>query len=180
MFENPRRSRQATNVPKILDLKSSSEQIYFRKLSLGAPDGCCTVLLVLNNSVSNLTNLYLFNQNVENLHIQTLPSNSPSPIPWPWDVCLELSYLQPPLWKNPGSAPGSWWIWITKTGFLLSANAMVSCKYVFETCWARLVCVFCGMFNYLQVQKTKNRFHLKLKLHQPWRIALSRLLFKYR
>ena len=42
MFENPRRGMQArnftTNVPKILDLKSSSEQIFFRKLSLGAPD----------------------------------------------------------------------------------------------------------------------------------------------
>ena len=42
MFENLRRGRQArnftTNVPKILDLKSSSEQIFFRKLSLGAPD----------------------------------------------------------------------------------------------------------------------------------------------
>ena len=41
MFENPRRGRQArnfaTNVPKILDLKSSSEQTFFRKLSLGAP-----------------------------------------------------------------------------------------------------------------------------------------------
>ena len=41
MFENPRRGRQArnftTNVPKILDLKLSSEQIFFRKLSLGAP-----------------------------------------------------------------------------------------------------------------------------------------------
>ena len=37
MTENPRRGRQArnftTNVPKILDLKSSSEQIFFRKLS---------------------------------------------------------------------------------------------------------------------------------------------------
>ena len=46
MFENPRRGRQArnfaTNVPKILDLKSSSEQIFFRKLSLGAPDGSHT------------------------------------------------------------------------------------------------------------------------------------------
>ena len=44
MFENPRRGRQArnfsTNVPKILDLKSSSEQIFFRKLSLGAPGNC--------------------------------------------------------------------------------------------------------------------------------------------
>ena len=41
MFENPRRGRQTrnftTNVPKILDLKSCSEQIFFRKLSLGAP-----------------------------------------------------------------------------------------------------------------------------------------------
>ena len=41
MFENPSRGRQArnftTNVPKILDLKSSSEQIFLRKLSLGAP-----------------------------------------------------------------------------------------------------------------------------------------------
>ena len=42
MFENPRRGRQVsnftTNVPKILDLKSSFEQIFFRKLSLGAPE----------------------------------------------------------------------------------------------------------------------------------------------
>ena len=41
MFENPRRGREArnftTNVPKILDLKSSSEQIFLGKLSLGAP-----------------------------------------------------------------------------------------------------------------------------------------------
>ena len=45
MFENPRRGRQArnftTNVPKILDLKSSSEEhIFSRKLSLGAPEFC--------------------------------------------------------------------------------------------------------------------------------------------
>ena len=41
-FENPRRGRQAIifseNDPKILDLKSSYEEIIFRKLSLGAPD----------------------------------------------------------------------------------------------------------------------------------------------
>ena len=47
MFENPRRGRQArnftTNVPKILDLKSSSEQIFSRKLSLGAPDQIQTI-----------------------------------------------------------------------------------------------------------------------------------------
>ena len=41
MFENPRRGRQArnfttvTNAPKILDLKSSSEQMFSRKLPLG-------------------------------------------------------------------------------------------------------------------------------------------------
>ena len=41
MFKNPRRGRQArnftTNVSKILDLQSSSEQIFFRKLPLGVP-----------------------------------------------------------------------------------------------------------------------------------------------
>ena len=40
-FKNPRRGRQARNLSendsKILDLKSSSEQIIYRKLSLGAP-----------------------------------------------------------------------------------------------------------------------------------------------
>ena len=40
-FENPRRGRQARNLsennPKMLELKSSSEQIIFKKLSLGAP-----------------------------------------------------------------------------------------------------------------------------------------------
>ena len=43
MFEYPRRGRQArnftTNAPKILDLKSSSELIFSRKLPLGAPEG---------------------------------------------------------------------------------------------------------------------------------------------
>ena len=38
MFQNPKRGRQArnftTNVPKILDLKSSSEKIFFQKLAL--------------------------------------------------------------------------------------------------------------------------------------------------
>ena len=45
MFENPRRGKQAinftTNFPKILNLKSSSEQArtdIFRELTLGAPD----------------------------------------------------------------------------------------------------------------------------------------------
>ena len=42
MFENPRRGRQArnftTNVLKILVLKSSSKQIFSRKLPLGAPE----------------------------------------------------------------------------------------------------------------------------------------------
>ena len=38
-FENSRRGTNfSENDPKILDLKSSSEQIIFRKLSLGAPD----------------------------------------------------------------------------------------------------------------------------------------------
>ena len=51
MSENPRRGRQernfTTNVSKIIDLKSSFEQIFFRKLALGAPD-----------SYSNWINIY--------------------------------------------------------------------------------------------------------------------------
>ena len=54
MFENPRRGRQAINftknVPKILVLKSSSEQIFSRKLPLGAP-----VSFETNNTVFYLT-----------------------------------------------------------------------------------------------------------------------------
>ena len=46
MSENPRRGRQARNfttkVPKILDLKSSSEQIQFPKIDVGCP--CIDVL----------------------------------------------------------------------------------------------------------------------------------------
>ena len=59
MFENPRRGRRArnfkTNVSKILDLKSSSEQIFFRKLwlgapvSLGDPNHCIVTWLVILN-----------------------------------------------------------------------------------------------------------------------------------
>ena len=57
MFENPRKGRQArnftTNVPKVLDLKLSSEQIFFRKLSLGAPESY-TVQIGLNSVVKSL------------------------------------------------------------------------------------------------------------------------------
>ena len=56
MSENPRRGKQArnftTNVPKILDLKSSSEQIFFRKLSLGAPG--LSSIAIEGESLANL------------------------------------------------------------------------------------------------------------------------------
>ena len=56
MSENLRRVRQArnftTNVPKILDLKSSSEQIFFRKLSLGAPESACACEKPLSTCVT--------------------------------------------------------------------------------------------------------------------------------
>ena len=59
MFENPRRGRQARNFtendPKILDLKSSSEQIIFRTLSLGAPDLILTKTPDLVSDVEVLT-----------------------------------------------------------------------------------------------------------------------------
>ena len=61
MFENPRRGRQArnftTNVPKILDLKSSSEQIFFRKLSLGAPGCSADIFSTRGGNMSYLVSL---------------------------------------------------------------------------------------------------------------------------
>ena len=65
MFENPRRSRQArnftTNVPKILALKSSSEQIFFRKLPLGAPVKRFIEALVSYASVATQLYIMIFN-----------------------------------------------------------------------------------------------------------------------
>ena len=52
-----------TNVPKILDLKSSSEQIFSRKLSLGAPDSSETEMETISQreleSVSGLLERFL-------------------------------------------------------------------------------------------------------------------------
>ena len=59
IFENPRSGRQArnftTNAPKILDLKSSSEQIFSRKLPLGAPDNRNEIELKAKFTVVYLT-----------------------------------------------------------------------------------------------------------------------------
>ena len=58
-FENPRRESQVRNfrtkVPKILDLKSSSEQI-FRKLTLGAP--ARTTNLHITKACTNILNWF--------------------------------------------------------------------------------------------------------------------------
>ena len=69
MFENPRRGRQArnftTNVPKILVLKSSSEQIFSRKLPLGAPVNC---------SISFLYNVFGLDQNSREIGASSFPA----------------------------------------------------------------------------------------------------------
>ena len=58
MFENPRRGRQArsftTNAPKILVLKSSSEQKFSRKLPLGAPEVMISEMKSLSSVVVSL------------------------------------------------------------------------------------------------------------------------------
>ena len=62
MFENPRRGRQArrfkTNVPKILDLKSSSEQIFsenWRRVPLlsSISNGLCHVVNSFESKIHN-------------------------------------------------------------------------------------------------------------------------------
>ena len=71
MFENPRRGRQArnftTNVSKILDLKSSSEQIFFRKLSLGAPD----IISLINPLVSDTRDYSRIKQDSLTIYLKT-------------------------------------------------------------------------------------------------------------
>ena len=49
-----------TNVPKILDLKSSSEQIFFRKLSLGAPDSIFVLNFNTRGHLTGAKTLYFF------------------------------------------------------------------------------------------------------------------------
>ena len=68
MFENPRRGRQArnftTNVTKILNLKSFSEQIFFRKLPLGAPEKPANVTMPMSSRSFNLFNTAQFRARV--------------------------------------------------------------------------------------------------------------------
>ena len=88
MFENPRRGRQArnftTNAPKILDLKSSSEQIFSRKLPLGALETGQDFIYLYCSSIGSV---YLKIESVhgrtatrckflKNLHKATRKSNS--------------------------------------------------------------------------------------------------------
>ena len=58
MFENPTRGRQArnftTNLPKVLDLKSSSEQIFSKKLTLGAPEIIIIIHIKKNNKAGQI------------------------------------------------------------------------------------------------------------------------------
>ena len=73
MFENPRRGRQArsytTNAPKILDLKSSSEQIFSRKLPLGAPVCISIKILYLIQILKKLWNEEIFFSNNSNSNL---------------------------------------------------------------------------------------------------------------
>ena len=81
MFENPRRGRQArnftTNVPKILVLKSSSEQIFSRKLPLGAPDKYSSVA---ENNVQTLK-VRLFTTKVIKRHVKLHVKSNVTKIP---------------------------------------------------------------------------------------------------
>ena len=70
MFENPGRRRQArnftTNAPKILDLKSSSEQIFFRKLPLGALVSFSVYWWFSNETISKSANEILELKRISN------------------------------------------------------------------------------------------------------------------
>ena len=63
MFENPRRGRQARNfgknVPKILDLKSSSEQIFSENCRWVPLIYLYRALLLLKESNEHITSLFI-------------------------------------------------------------------------------------------------------------------------
>ena len=61
-------------------------------------------LLVLNIA-SHIWKIYTSQIKMKKIYILYYPSPSPPSFPRPWDICLQLSYLQPPLSKNPASAP---------------------------------------------------------------------------
>ena len=75
MFENPRRGRRArnftTNVPKILVLKWSSEQIFSRKLPLGAPESLLSHWLAATQSCDSQTWYTFFCSNSSQFYTYT-------------------------------------------------------------------------------------------------------------
>ena len=80
MFENPRRGRQArnftTNVPKILVLKSSSEQIFSRKLPLGAPAHLLFFIINVHNNITFFKSMVLCPYLREAEHFSLMKVNS--------------------------------------------------------------------------------------------------------
>ena len=105
MSENPRRGRQArnftTNVPKILVLKSSSEQIFSRKLPLGAPEYYPHDRKVIPrgfiSSLSSCNVLYLI---ARWIWIKHLSEQDPSFLfrhGWPRSSCARLHSYKIPL-----------------------------------------------------------------------------------
>ena len=82
MFENPRRGKQArnftTNAPKILHIKSSSEEIFFRKLSLGAPDDNSIqhLFFILHTFFTDHTTFHSHDHRTDNLLKESRHDNS--------------------------------------------------------------------------------------------------------
>ena len=76
MFENPRRGRRArnvtTNAPKILDLKSPSEQVFSRKLPLGAPEKGNVIPLTAVASTASAISTCVHFCSVETTRLQIL------------------------------------------------------------------------------------------------------------
>ena len=89
MFENPRRGRQArnltTNVPKILDVKSSSEQI-FPKIVVGCP---WLVLTLISFLYAVITTLWI----IKFVDLLVLTA-TPQGLFWKWNDCLCFSACQ--------------------------------------------------------------------------------------
>ena len=117
MFENPRRGRQArnitTNVPKILVLKSSSEHIFSRKLSLGAPGGSFdrpACLQTKEDSGRGITTAT--DKEIQSRNEARIPQNTKSST-----ICLHASTRVWDDWLKNGTPYHDWNCRILKTLF---------------------------------------------------------------
>ena len=126
-FENPRRGRQARNLsendPKILDLKSSSEQIMFPKLSLGAPEQRSPEFGTLGSKpIVNVIEDMTEREEEATFSKQQVSSPSVEEKEWPCGRCTYLNSLRHRICVICGATRGVQDVQQSKVGSIVCRN----------------------------------------------------------